>query len=131
MTDATQAVSWTLPDAQRIARAVGAVEHQLLPITGTFIPRREYPPQETWYYVKLATDITAGSLSVPTTFTFDIWLPDTASMSDPKPFIVATDSSMLGVTGVNRSVGTATTGTMLKVEYGWGEWSPKWEDCPA
>lgn len=104
-------------------------------VLGTGLNSGEYGgaaqnPNPTWYWAKVAaTPITAGSLASPTTFTFNIWLPDPSSSSDPVPFIVATDSRFLGVTGVNRSVGTASTGTMIKVEYAFGEWSPKWEDC--
>lgn len=83
----------------------------------------------TWYWAKTSSSVTAGSLEVPTTFTFNIWVPDPDSEVDPVPFIVSPDSDLLSVTGVNRSAGTLASGAMIKVEFAYNEWTPKWIEC--
>lgn len=83
-----------------------------------------------WYWGKIATTMTAGTLAVPTSFTWNAWLPDPASTSNPVPFIVATESTLLGIPGVNRSSMTGVSGTMVKMEFASGEWSPAWVECP-
>jgi hypothetical protein len=84
----------------------------------------------TWYWAKTTSNVSIGSLEIPTTFTFDIWLPNSTSGAYPKPFLAATDSGLTGLTGTNRcNFSTSTTGIIFKVEYAFGEWSPKWADC--
>jgi len=73
--------------------------------------------------------MTAGTLAVPTTTTVNVWLPDASSGANPKPFIVTTDTALLALTVVNRSSMTGSTGTMVKIEFDFGEWSIKWADC--
>lgn len=84
----------------------------------------------TWYWCKTTSNVSAGTLEIPTTFTYDIWLPDPSSSATPRPFIVASESSLKGLTGTNRSnFTTSSTGIVFKMEYAFGEWSPKWADC--
>ena len=83
----------------------------------------------TWYWGKTTASMTAGTLAAPTSVTFNVWLPDPSSGASPRPFIVATESALLGMTAVNRSSMTGASGTMIKVEYAFGEWSIKWADC--
>jgi hypothetical protein len=118
---------FTVPDAQRINRTVGAVEHQLMPIRPNIGTHKNLTPQTFWYWAKLGGDLHAGTLESPTTFHFDVWVPDPTSMTNPKAFIVSPDSTLVGVAGTNRSPFTARSGTVIKVEYSYGEWSPKWE----
>lgn len=88
-----------------------------------------HPTNGTWYWCKTASSVNSGTLEVPTTFTYNVWLPDPSSNAFPRPFIVATDSNLLGITGVNRSSFTTGSGTTFKMEYMFGEWTPKWVDC--
>jgi hypothetical protein len=83
----------------------------------------------TWYWAKTTGSISAGTLASPTTVTFNVWLPDPSSSYTPRPFIVATDPDLLGMTAVNRSSMTGSSGVMIKVEYAFGEWSIRWADC--
>ena len=79
------------------------------------------------YWGKVVTPITSGAMGCPTTFTFDVWLPDPNSTADPIPFVVATDSTLRGVPGVNRDADlTAAAGRLIKVEYNNAEWSVYW-----
>lgn len=125
----TDGIQFTDDSAQRIDRVVNHVEHFILQTQVE--PRRVAFTQSPWMYAKVSSgsSITAASLSSPTNFLYDLWVPDPASGATPVPFIVSPNSSDLGLTGVNRSTGTASAGKMLKVEFGYGEWSPKWEDC--
>lgn len=82
-----------------------------------------------WYWAKTSSAVTTGTLETPSTFTYDIWLPDPGSSADPRPFVIASESELIGLTGVNRSTFTAVSGTVFKMEYAFGEWTPKWADC--
>ena len=82
-----------------------------------------------WYWGKLATELTAGAMANPTTCEVDVWLPEVGNTDDPVVFAVAQDEDLLGLTVVNRSDMTGTVGTMVKIEYAFGEWSFKWVDC--
>jgi len=92
-----------------------------------------HSPDGTWYWakVKIGSEITAGTLEAPTEFLFDIWFPDPDSTDDPRPFIVTDNDDLKSVTGVNRSSMEAAESILIKVEYAYGEWSPKWIDCPT
>lgn len=130
MSDDTEGMGLTRASIRRIDRVVNAVEHSpLLNQPQSFQPNA---PQSIWYYAKVAfgSTMTTASLEVPTTFLFDVWVPDPDSSADPIPFVITTDSDFVGLTGVNRSVMTADAGMMIKIHYGpGGEWSPFWVDC--
>lgn len=81
------------------------------------------------YWGKLATDMTAGSLASPSTFTFNVWVPN--GSGDHPAFAVSGDSNLLAVEGANRSTMTGQTDAFIKVEFEYGEWSPIWVDCPS
>lgn len=129
MPDDTDGVMFRMADVARIRNTVNDYEHRVIdyPQSGGASTRTPF----VWYWAKVSagSSITAGTLTVPTTFLFDIWLPDYTSTSDPKPFVVSTDSAQLGLTGVNRSNGDLSAGSMLKVEFAYGEWTPYWVDC--
>ncbi len=129
MSDDTEGLMLTRASIQRIDRVVNAVEHSPLLEQPYAVPPAN--PQSMWYWAKLVSGMAAGSLTSPQTFTFDVWVPDDASGSTPPPFVVTTDSDFLGMTGTNRSEMYTTSGKMIKVEYAFGEWSPKWADCPT
>ena len=127
MSEETDGAMFTIESARRIDRAVSSIEHSTLLRLSSRMPI--VPPQGIWYWGKLTSALTAGSLAAPTTATVNAWVTDGTSASNPKPFIVTTDATLLGLTVVNRSNMTGSSGAMVKIEYGWGEWSFKWADC--
>ena len=70
----------------------------------------------TWYWGKLASAMTAGTLESPTSTTVDVWFPDTSG-SEPWAYAVTTDADLLGMTVYNRSSMTGSSGTMVKIEF--------------
>lgn len=95
------------------------------------IPAPTAPPPAgvVWYWGKLTSAVTAGTLAAPTTFTFDIWLPDLASTADPVAFAVSPNAADLGLTGVNRMGLVAASGTIVQVEINHSEYTLKGLDC--
>ena len=82
-----------------------------------------------WYYAKTASAVTAGSFSVPTSFTWTIWLPDPSSGASPPPLIISSDSNDLGVSGANYWNFACAIGTQFRMIYSYGYWIPSWADC--
>lgn len=85
-------------------------------------------PHPVWG--KLSGALSAGDPATPSTFSFNIWLKSGAVW--PYTQAVATDTPLLGLTGVNRSPGTsAASGRVIIV--GWSdellEYYPLWVDC--
>ena len=112
---------------RKTATVVNRVLGQRKPLGTTEKPEG---PRDTWYWGKLATDLNAGSMIAPTTCEVDVWLPIPGNTDDPVQFAVATDSSLLGLTVVNRCPSIeATTGAVCKIEYAFGEWSIRAVEC--
>lgn len=61
---------------------------------------RGTPFKRNW--AKITSLLSPGTLEAPTTATVDVWLPDQSSSLSPKPYIVATDNALLGLTVTNR-----------------------------
>lgn len=83
-----------------------------------------------WYWAKNTSAITAGTFESPTTFTFNVWLPNPADTDETPALIVSTDDVLLGVTGSNYMSVDAPIGTRLKMEFQFGTWNLKIADCP-
>lgn len=92
-------------------------------------PNAQTPAGTVWYWGKLTSALTAGTLAAPTTFTFNIWLPDRTSTADPVPFAVSPAADDLGLTGVNRMSLIASSGTVIQVELNHAEYTLKGLDC--
>lgn len=86
----------------------------------------------SWYWGKLSTALESGTMAVPTTCEVNVWLPVVGNAADPVVFAVAQDSSLLGLTVVNRDpTAEAEVGTVCKIQYAFGEWSFLWLGCGA
>jgi hypothetical protein len=85
-------------------------------------------PPGFWYHGKLASAMSAGTPAAPTSTTVDVYFPDQAD-TDPKALIITTNSTLLGLTVVNHSTMEGTSGTYVKIEWGFGQWTIKWADC--
>lgn len=82
------------------------------------------------YKAKLATSMTAASLDSPNTTTVNVWLPDMSSGSSPRPYLVATDSIILGMTVTNTWNINADVGLQVRIAFEFGEWHIVGVDCP-
>ena len=67
---------------------------------GRAIFMRGTPFKKNW--AKITSLLSPGTLESPTTCTVDVWLPDPNSTSNPRPYVVATDNALLGMTVTNR-----------------------------
>lgn len=85
---------------------------------------------QPWYWAKLASSMTAGTFESPTTTTVNVWLPNTASGSTPKPFIVTAISTLLGMTVSNRTEAVGSTGLSVRITHAFGEWTIVGANCP-
>lgn len=75
-----------------------------------------------WYFAKATSSITPGTFESPTTFTFDVWLPDPSDTGAVPAFIQATDTDLQGLTGVNRTGASGSSDLRIKVEFAFGNW---------
>jgi len=122
-------VMFNMRDARRIDRVVSAVEQSPLPLRTLPTPPAG-TPASIRYWAKTTTTVNSGTLEVPSTFLYDIWVRDPDDVSIPPAFIVSTDPAQLGLTGVNRS--SFTTDDLdipFKMEFIEDEWTPSWVDC--
>jgi len=85
-------------------------------------------PPGFWYHAKLTSALSAGSMTAPTTATFDVYFPD-QSDSDPKQLIVSGNSVLIGLTLTNHTGASGNSGTYIKVQWGFGQWTLFWADC--
>lgn len=92
-------------------------------------PNESSGGERRWYWAKLTSALTAGSLEAPTTFTFDVWLPDATSTDDPVPFVRTSNTAQRDMTGVNRFALEAVTGKTIQVEFNHNEYTLKGLDC--
>lgn len=104
-------------------------------VLGTLPAQSPPPPPQNqrgvWYWAKLIANLDAPTdgMASPTTAGFDIWLPD-GSSTPPVTLIRSTDTNQQGLTVVNRFTGlSAASGTILQVEFAYGEWTIKGIDC--
>ena len=104
-------------------------------VLGTLPAQGAAPPvqnqRQIWYWAKLTSNLLAPSngMDSPTTATFDIWLPDGVS-TPPVVLARSTDTNQQGLTVVNRFTGlSASSGTVIQVEFAYGEWTLKGSDC--
>lgn len=135
MSGDNEPVMLTMRDVRRIDRVVTAIEHS--PLLSQSQPTVPVPPQTIWYWGKIATGsaLVSGSLEAPTACAVNVWVPrdllGSASVSAGagSGFVMTNDATLLGLTVINRSSMSGPAGTMVKIEYAWGEWSIKWADC--
>lgn len=82
------------------------------------------------YFGKLASSLAAGSMSSPSSCTFNVWFPDPASTATPPPWIVTTDSALLGFTVYNLDPSLeGEAGYCGKIEFEYGVWTFYWIGC--
>ncbi|TXI90403.1 MAG: hypothetical protein E6Q40_00910 [Cupriavidus sp.] len=105
-------------------------------VLGTLPPQGAQPTANNgraiWYWAKLTSALAAPSngMTSPTTATFDLWVPDGVSTPPGVTLVRSTDTSQQGLTVYNRFTGlSASSGTIIQVEYAWGEWTLKGSDC--
>lgn len=113
--------SWKLKRGGVGFFCTGIVDTDAAPVMAVFRRSEVYK-----IYAKSTGAIGAGSLSSPTAFTFNFWVPDISSGATPKPSIVSPDADLLGITGYNRDSTLSSSGaTLLRVEWNqeYGEWT--------
>lgn len=119
---------WTLSNRGNGFLAMGHSENGGTPKRSMFFRQKDQP--KYWAKVASGSSITAGTFAVPTNFLFNVWLPDLTDTSAHPKLLVATNSDMLGVTGVNHLSVAVPAGTPIRVEMSHGIWSLVLAECP-
>lgn len=84
-----------------------------------------------WAWCKLASTLSFGSTSSPTTCTVNIWHRDPSSGATPAPLVVASNTGLLGLTIANYDSSlSGPVGAMAKIERGADGLSFYWVGCP-
>lgn len=98
--------------------------------TGDAIKRAVFKREQPRFLVgKSTSSIPTGSLSTPTSFNANIWLPTGSSASTG--YAVATQAGFLGITVYNydSSLGNSSTGIYCEIEPYGQRWKLKWVGC--
>ncbi len=115
-----------------VARMAECFRRTLVPMPSQEATATSRVTTGIWYWAKLTSTLAAPSdgMAGPTHATFDLWFPDGLTEPPGITLIRTTVTDQQGLTVYNRFTGlSGSTGTIIQVEFAWGEWTLKGSDC--